>query len=108
MCSLRRLRRIARGRVTGRNLLLVVTALALVSSLATRVVHFDSGSTVHASLIHGVRQHLDKDATHWTAPVANFVFLQLAAPRPNLGAIEPLPAILAPANNLYDRPPPAS
>lgn len=88
-------------------MLLVVAALGV--SLATRVCHVVIAHTVHvqASASEGMRQHMDRDATHWVAPVPRFAFLQTASFYPEFApAGPPLPAVLF-DESLSNRPPPS-
>ena len=87
-------------------MLLVVVALGV--SLATRVCHVVYPHSVHvrASASEGMRQHMDRDAAHWVAPVPRFTFLQTASFYPKFApAGPPLPAVLF-DESLSNRPPP--
>lgn len=87
-------------------MLVVVTALGV--SLATRVCHVVITRTVHvqANASEGMRQHMDRDASCWVAPVPRFTFLQTASFYPKFApAGPPLPAVLF-DESLSNRPPP--
>ncbi len=89
------------------SLMLVVVA-ALGVSLATRVCHVVMTPTVHvqASASEGMRQHMDRDATCWVAPIPRFTFLETAIFYPKVApAGPPLPAVLF-DESLSNRPPP--
>ncbi len=89
-------------------MLLVVVALGV--SLATRVCHVVYPHSVHvqASASEGMRQHMDRDATPWVAPVPSFTFLETASFYPKFApAGPPLPATLF-DESLSNRPPPSS
>jgi len=88
-------------------MLLVVVALGV--SLATRVCHVVYPHSVHvqASASEGMRQHMDRDATAWVAPVPCFSFLQTTGFYPKFApAGPPLPATLF-DESLSNRPPPS-
>ena len=88
-------------------MLVVVTALGV--SLATRVCHvvYPHSVQVQASASEGMRQHMDRDATHWVAPVPSFTFLQTTSFYPKFApAGPPLPAALF-DESLSNRPPPS-
>jgi hypothetical protein len=82
--------------------------LSLVVTLATRTFHDTTSlsTTVQSSSLQAMRQHMDRDAVRWAAPVATLVvaeaptFYPLVAP-----AGPPLPTLLL-DENLYNRPPP--
>jgi hypothetical protein len=88
-------------------MLVVVTALGV--SLATRVCHVVYPHSVHvqASASEGMRQHMDRDATDWVAPVPSFTFHQTTSFYPKFApAGPPLPAALF-DESLSNRPPPS-
>ena len=98
---------VRRRLVWWQSLMLVVVA-ALGVSLATRVCHVVYPHSVHvqASASEGMRQHMDRDATPWVAPVPSFTFLQTTTFYPKFApAGPPLPATLF-DQSLYNRPPP--
>jgi hypothetical protein len=81
---------------------------ALVISLATRTFHNtgSSAATVQSFSPQAVRQHMDRDAVRWTAPVIIMAFAQAPAPYPRVAAAgPPLPTLLL-EEKLYNRPPP--
>lgn len=96
----------ARRRSAGCHVLIGLAAVALIASLATRVVHLNVSPVVRAASSHAVRQHLDQDATHWIAPTAIFIFLQSPVSHPHVSALRPaLPTVIV-DQSLYNRPPP--
>jgi hypothetical protein len=98
-----------RRRLRSWQLLMLVVVAALGVSLASRVCHVVMTHTVHvqASASEGMRQHMDRDATHWVAPVPRFIFLQTASFYPKFApAGPPLPAVLF-DESLSNRPPPS-
>lgn len=92
--------------------LVVVLAIAAISvSLSTRlcqVVHA-RGVTLSAAASQGMRQHLDRDASQFVAPVPRLiVFLQPITFYPRFApAGPPLPTVLF-DESLSNRPPPSS
>ena len=54
------------------------------------------------------RQHLDRDATKWVAPVANFSILERVAIEARLAPAGPILPTHVFSNSLYNRPPPSS
>lgn len=98
--------RIAFGRSIVRNFLIAFTACALIASLATRVAHLHTSKSVQATCGHAVRQHLDKDATHWIAPLVSLNFFPSPSSPANVVFVELLPPVLVIGQSLYDRPPP--
>ena len=91
----------------------VLITLAVVSlsvSLATRVCELavPHGVSVKAGVTEGMRQHMDRDAVAWVAPVARFVFLQPVTYYPKFAPTgPPLPTVLF-EKSLYNRPPPSA
>ncbi len=91
-------------------LIVCLAALALVVSLASRTFEFSSDphTAARSGVVEGKRQHLDRDVTNWTAPVAAFVSPQW---RPVMATIPPAsePLIAVDRDScLYNRPPPLS
>jgi len=88
-------------------MLIVVTALGV--SLATRVWHdvTPAGTHVQSTASTGMRQHMDRDATCWIAPVPDFSFHESVSFYPKFApAGPPLPNLLF-EESLYNRPPPS-
>jgi len=62
---------------------------------------------VKAGVSEGMRQHMDRDAVHWVAPVPSLRFLLPVTYYPKFApAGPPLPAALF-DQSLYNRPPPS-
>jgi len=85
-----------------------VVLFSLLISLVTRF-HSDppSAISVQCLSLRSVRQHMDRDAVPWTAPVPNYATSE--APsfyRSVTPAVAPRPISLL-EQNLYNRPPPA-
>ena len=55
-----------------------------------------------------MRQHLDRDATQWVAPTANFSIIDPTAIETRLAPATSLLPKLAFSESLYNRPPPSS
>src|SRR6516225_9870153 len=55
----------------------MLTVVSLSLSLATRFCHLSSSRKVQiqANASSTIRQHMDRDATHWVAPVSRLAFL---------------------------------
>jgi hypothetical protein len=88
-------------------MLVVITALSV--SLATRVCHvvMPHSVQVQAGISQGMRQHMDRDASHWVAPVPHFTLLHEVSFYPKFApAGPPLPAVLF-DESLSNRPPPS-
>ena len=85
---------------------LAIAALSI--SVATRFCHDSSiaRTSVQGNASIGMRQYMDRDATHWVAPVARLIFLQAVAFYPRFApAGPPLPTVLFDESR-YNRPPP--
>src|ERR1700722_4120323 len=89
--------------------LVSVVMFSLVLTLATRTFR---GTTFHSITVqsnspHAMRQHRDRDAVPWVAPVAKVTVLLAPTfyPRVAPGG-PPIPTLLI-EENLYNRPPPA-
>jgi hypothetical protein len=85
-----------------------VVMCSLVLTLATRT--FDDttslSTTVQSSSPQAMRQHMDRDAVRWAAPVATIAVAQAPTFYPRVTpAGPPLPTLLL-EENLYNRPPP--
>lgn len=85
-----------------------VVMSSLVLSLATRTF----GGTASRSIVvqsnspQAMRQHMDRDAVRWAAPVAKLVVSQAPTFYPRVAPSgPPLPTLLL-EENLYNRPPP--
>jgi len=89
-------------------LLVILTVSALTGSLVTRTLHLQLAHSIsaHSKSPHALRQHLDRDASRWMAPVPQIAPLQVAmfCPRVAGGGV-PLPGLLL-DENLCNRPPP--
>jgi hypothetical protein len=86
-----------------------VVLSSLVLSLATRTFHetASNSTTIQSGSLQAMRQHLDRDAVRWTAPVAKIAVAQAPTFYPRVApAGPPLPTLLV-EENLYNRPPPA-
>jgi hypothetical protein len=92
----------------GRLALVSVVMFSLVLTLATRTFR---GTTPHSIAVQSdspqaMRQHMDRDAVRWAAPVAKMVVSQAPTFYPRVApAGPPLPTLLL-EENLYNRPPP--
>lgn len=90
--------------------LVSVVMLSLVAALATRTFHDGTSSnstTVQSSSLQAMRQHMDRDAVRWAAPVATLAVAQAPTFYPRVAPAGPsLPTLLL-EENLYNRPPPA-
>jgi hypothetical protein len=96
-----------------RGVLIVVAICSLTVSLATRFyTPFSSkGHVVRAVERRSAepkRQHLDRDATHWVAPVASFTLLEPSAVLHHVTFTGPLLPNHVFDESLYNRPPPSS
>jgi hypothetical protein len=81
---------------------------SLVISLATRTfnVTISHSTTVQSSSPQAMRQHMDRGAIGWTAPVAKVSVLQAPTFYPDVAPSgPPLPTLFL-EENLYNRPPP--
>jgi uncharacterized membrane protein YhaH (DUF805 family) len=82
---------------------------SLVVSLATRVsvdAPIQHATTAKSGTQQAMRQHMDRDAARWTAPVLQFTVLQVPTFYPRVvPAGPPVPTLLL-EENLYNRPPP--
>ena len=85
-----------------------VVMSSLVLSLATRTF----GGTASRSIVvqsnspQAMRQHMDRDAVRWAAPVAKLVVSQAPTFYPHVAPAGPtLPTLLL-EENLFNRPPP--
>jgi hypothetical protein len=86
-----------------------VVMFSLALTLATRTFH---DRTSHSTMVRSsspqvMRQHMDRDAVRWAAPVAKITVAQAPTFDPRVApAGPPLPTLLL-EENLYDRPPPS-
>jgi hypothetical protein len=85
-----------------------VVMFSLFVTLATRT--FDettsNSTTVQSSSFQAMRQHMDRDAIRWAAPVATLAVAQAPTFYPHVTpAGPPLPTLLL-EENLFNRPPP--
>ena len=86
-----------------------VVIVALAGTLATRVFHgtFDQSQCVRSGTAQAMRQHLDRDALGWTAPVVHYAVLDAPAFYPRVAPAGPPVRALLIEENLYNRPPPS-
>jgi hypothetical protein len=89
--------------------IVVLAICGLSVSLATRTFHlnFPQGTTVNSHVEQPMRQHLDRDAMQWMAPIP--VFTVFAVPTfylPVAPAVPSLPSVLF-DESLSNRPPPS-
>lgn len=100
-----------RSKIWARNAAVIVLAvLSLTVSLATRTFHDGAGwrgVTVHADTHQAMRQHLNKDAAQWPAPVFDFALLDTPSFYPRIAPAGPPIPSLHFDESLYNRPPPA-
>jgi hypothetical protein len=88
--------------------LVSVVMLSLVLTLATRTFHgtISHNTTAQSGASQAMRQHMDRDAARWAAPVAKVTLLLAPAFHPRVApAGPPVPTLLI-EENLYNRPPP--
>lgn len=102
------------GRVTYRYrcwrvLIIVVAICGLSVSLATRTFHFNipEGSTANSYSAAPMRQHLDRDAVQWVAPVPVFTVLEVPTFLVRVAPAAPLLASVFFDESLSNRPPPS-
>jgi hypothetical protein len=100
----------SRQSFSGRRILLfLLITFSLTVSLATRTFHFKThhGTSVQSVSSTATRQHLDKDASRWPAPVQTFAMLDSPVFYPRIApAGLPVPALLL-DESLYNRPAPS-
>jgi heme/copper-type cytochrome/quinol oxidase subunit 2 len=89
--------------------LISIVMFSLVITVATRTFHvtISHSTTVQSDSPQAIRQHMDRDAVRWAAPVLQMTVLMAPTfyPRMSLAA-PPLPTFLI-EENLYTRPPPS-
>jgi len=93
--------------------LIAVAICSLTLSLATRFwapLSFQSHvvRSVERRAGEAKRQHLDRDATRWVAPIANFSMIEPGTIETRLAAADPLLPKHVFTDSLYNRPPPSS
>ena len=91
------------------HLFIVLAVFSLTGSLVTRTFHLKPsyGTTAQSNVPHPVRQHLDRDAIRWAAPVPNFTPLHASTFHSCMATSgSPLPSPIL-DENLYNRPPPS-
>lgn len=90
-------------------LVVLLLAISLTGSLATRIFHdsFTTSTSAQAAASQGMRQHLDQDATQWVAPVPTFTALEATSFYPRFAPAGPPLASVLLDENLYNRPPPS-
>jgi hypothetical protein len=86
-----------------------VVLFSLVTTLATRTFHvtISGNSTVESGESQAIRQHMDRDAATWSAPVLRLTVLLAPAFYPRVAPAGPLLPALLFDESLYNRPPPA-
>jgi len=86
-----------------------VVIVALTGSLATRVFHgtFDQSRCVRSGTAQAMRQHLNRDAVRWTAPVIHYAVLDVPTFYPRVAPAGPPVRALLIEESLYNRPPPS-
>lgn len=92
-----------------RSVLVSVVMFSLVVTLATRTFHDTTSlsTTVQSSSLQAMRQHMDRDAVRFAAPIADVTVAEAPTFYPRVApAGPPLPTLLL-EENLYNRPPPA-
>jgi hypothetical protein len=90
-------------------LVVALAVLSLTVSLATRTFHDMTAShrvSVRADSQQAMRQHLNKDAAHWPAPVFDFAVLDTPTFYPRVAPAGPPIPSLHFDESLYNRPPP--
>lgn len=87
----------------------VLAIVALTGSLATRTFHgtVDQNQRFESGASQATRQHLDRDAVSWFAPVVRSVFFDLPTFYPRVAPAGPPVRALLLEENLYNRPPPS-
>jgi len=97
------------GPRSSRRALVGLLLFSLVVSLATRTFHLKVSQTasVDSSTSQAVRQHLDRDAVKWVAPVVHYAVLDAPAFYPRVAPAGPPVRALLIEENLYNRPPPS-
>jgi hypothetical protein len=83
---------------------------SLVLALATRTFHaaFSNSAMVQSNSPLAMRQHMNRDAVRWAAPMAKITAAEAPTFYPRVApAGPPLPTFLI-EENLYNRPPPAA
>ena len=86
-----------------------VVIVVLTGTLATRVFHgtFDQSQCVRSSTAQAMRQHLNRDALGWSAPVVHYAVLDTPTFYPRVAPAGPPVRALLIEENLYNRPPPS-
>ena len=90
------------------HMFVVLAVFSLAGSLVTRTFHLKPsyGTTAQSDAPHAVRQHLDRDAIGWAAPVPKFTPLHASTFHSRMATSgSPLPSPIL-DENLYNRPPP--
>lgn len=83
--------------------------VALTGSLATRVFHATINQTqsVQSGTAQAMRQHMDRDAVRWIAPVVHYAGFDSPTFYPRVAPAGPPVRALLLEENLYNRPPPS-
>jgi hypothetical protein len=85
-----------------------IVMVSLVLTLATRTFHGTTSDSiaVQSDSPQAMRQHMDRDAVRWAAPVATIVVSQAPTFYPRVAPAGPLLPTFIFEENLYNRPPP--
>jgi hypothetical protein len=107
------LRHLKLGGSGWRNLLIAAAICSLTFSLATRFsIPTDSqahtAKSVERRSVEPKRQHLDRDAAGWAAPIIAFENIEPADTEVSLASTEPIFPTHIFSSSLYNRPPPSS
>jgi hypothetical protein len=89
--------------------LVSVLMFSLVVTVATRTFHVavPHSATVQSNSPQAMRQHMDRDAVRWVAPIAKIVAVTFPTFYPRVALVGPtLPTLLLLEDSLYNRPPP--
>ena len=95
-----------------RGVLVVVAVCSLTFSLATRfwatsTAPSHTTNCIDRRSVEPARQHLDRDATRWVEPAANFGIIGPTVVETRLAPAEPLLPKHVFSDSLYNRPPPS-
>jgi len=107
------LRHLRLGESGWRNALIAAVICSLTFSLATRFcIQVDSqphtAKSVERRSVEPKRQHLDRDASRWVAPIIAFDIIEPTATEVSLASTEPIFPSHIFSSSLYNRPPPSS
>lgn len=92
-----------------RALIILLAICGLTHSLATRTFRFriPHGVSVTSGNTQAIRQHMDRDAVRWVAPVPLFTVLQVPTFYPYIAPAGPPLASVLFDKSRYNRPPPS-